>query len=75
MLNEASGDYKPNISQVHLDLNDIQKTYNLAIKNGATSLMKPMLCPHGDRLAGFEDTCGKIWWIAQKKLYEPNTSQ
>ena len=48
-----------------LMLNDIEKTYNLAIKNGATSLMKPMLRPHGRRMAGFGDTCGNIWWIAE----------
>ena len=47
MLNEASEIYKPNISQVYLNVNDIEKIYNLAIKNGATSLMKLMLRPHG----------------------------
>ena len=65
MLNEAFEIYKPNISQVHLNVNDIEKTYNLAIKNGATSLVKPMLRPHGRRMASFGDTCGNIWWIAE----------
>ena len=65
MLNEAFEIYKPNISQVHLNVNDIEKTYNLAIKNGATSLMKPMLRPHERKMAGFGDTCGNIWWIAE----------
>jgi PhnB protein len=65
MLNEASGDYEPNVSQVHIYVNDIQETYNLAMENGATSLMKPMLRPHGDRMAGFRDTCGNIWWVAE----------
>ena len=65
MLNEAFEIYKPDISQVHLNVNDIKKIYNLAIKNGATSLMKPMLRPHGRRTAGFGDTCGNIWWIAE----------
>ena len=64
MLNEASGIYKPNISQVYLNVNDIEKIYNLAIKNGATSLMKLMLRPHGDRTAGFGDTYVNIWWLA-----------
>jgi PhnB protein len=65
MLDEAFEIYKPNISQVHLNVNDIEKTYNLAIKNGPTSLMKPMLRPHGRRMTGFGDTCGNIWWIAE----------
>ena len=65
MLNEAFELYKPNISQVHLNVNHIEKTYNLAIKKGATILMKPMLRPHADRMASFGDTCGNIWWIAE----------
>ena len=64
MLNEASEIYKPNISQVYLNVNDIEKIYNLAIKNRATSLMKLMLRPHGDRTAGFKDTYVIIWWLA-----------
>jgi uncharacterized glyoxalase superfamily protein PhnB len=50
---------------VHLNGNNIEKTYNLSTKNGATSLMKPVLGPHGDRMAGFEDPCGNIWWIPE----------
>ena len=65
MLNEAFEIYKPDISQVHLNVNDIKKIYNLAIKNGATSLMKLMLRPHRRKMAGFGDTCGNIWWIAE----------
>ena len=64
MLNEASEIYKPNISQVYLNVNDIEKIYNLAIKNRATSLMKLMLRPHGDRTASFGGMYVNIWWLA-----------
>jgi PhnB protein len=65
MLNEASEDYEPNVSQVHIYVDDIQEIYKLAMENGATSLMKPVLRPHGDRMAGFRDTSSNIWWIAE----------
>jgi PhnB protein len=65
MLNEASGDYQANVSQVHIYVSNIQETYNLAMENEASSLMEPMLRPHGDRMAGFRDTCGNVWWVAE----------
>ena len=66
MLNEASDDYQPNQSQLHLYVDSIEQTYALALEQGATSLMEPNLRPHGDRMAGFKDPFGNIWWVAEE---------
>lgn len=66
MLNQATDQYLPNTSQMHLYVDDIEKTYDLALKNGAKCLMKPMMRPHGDRMAGFNDPAGNIWWVAER---------
>ncbi len=64
MLNEATDDYPPNRSQMHLYVGDADGIYETALKLGAVSLMEPNDRPHGDRMAGFTDPCGNIWWIA-----------
>ena len=66
MLNEANSDYEVNKSQMHVYVTDVEKTYELALTNNAKSLMSPMVRPHGDLMAGFEDPCGNVWWIAAK---------
>ena len=65
MLNEATEEFQPNESQMHLHVDDVGKTYALALENGGTGLMEPMLRPHGDIMAGFRDTCGNRWWVAE----------
>ncbi len=64
MLNESSDDYPANISQMHLYVRDTEAAYKQALKAGATSIMKPNIRPHGDRMAGVTDPCGNIWWLA-----------
>lgn len=64
MLNQATDEYSPNVSQMHLYVDDAEKTYRRALEYGASSLMKPMIRPHGDRMAGFKDPAGNIWWVA-----------
>ena len=64
MLNEASDEYQPNQSQLHVYVDSVEQTYSIAPQQGATSLTKPNLRPHGDRMAGFKDPFGNIWWIA-----------
>lgn len=64
MLNEGNSEYSINKSQMHVHVMDVEKTYELALINGARSLMSPVVRPHGDLMAGFEDPFGNIWWIA-----------
>ena len=64
MMNEASETYPPNVSQLHVLVEDCDAVYALSLKWGATSIMAPNLRPHGDRMAGIKDLCGNLWWIA-----------
>lgn len=64
MLNQASGDYTPNVSQVHLFVADADRTYAQALASGGVSIMEPNDRPHGERMAGIEDPCGNRWWVA-----------
>ncbi len=68
MLNESTDTYHANTSQVHLYVGDADAVYETALQFGATSLMEPNIRPHGDRMAGIEDPCGNIWWIATHKM-------
>ncbi len=65
MLNQATADYPPNTSQMHVYVDDVDVAYRLALEHGAVSLMAPMIRPHGDRMAGFTDPGGNVWWVAQ----------
>ena len=52
---------------MHLYVSDSDQTYECALQHGATSLMAPMMRPHGDRMAGFCDPFGNIWWVAERR--------
>ncbi|MBT4932761.1 MAG: VOC family protein [Rhodospirillaceae bacterium] len=67
MLNESTDTYPVNVSQMHLYVEDADETYTAALQCGATTLMEPNDRPHGDRMAGVEDPCGNIWWIATSR--------
>jgi len=64
MMNESTDIYPANVSQMHLFVEDCDKSYELALQSGATSVMEPNDRPHGDRMAGIKDPCGNIWWVA-----------
>jgi len=64
MLNESNEVYEPNVSQMHIYVDDVEKVFKKALSVGASSIMEPNVRPHGDRMAGIKDPCGNIWWIA-----------
>ena len=66
MLNQSTNEYRANVSQTHLYVIDVEATYKAALQLGASSLMEPNHRPHGDKMAGIEDPCGNIWWIASE---------
>ncbi len=67
MLNESTETYHVNTSQMYLYVEDVDSVYGTALQFGATTLMEPNNRPHGDRIAGIEDPCGNIWWIATRQ--------
>ena len=64
MLNESNDQYPVNVSQMHLYVDDVEIVFSKALFAGAVSIMEPNERPHGDRMAGFKDPCGNIWWVA-----------
>ena len=64
MLNQSTADYPANVSQMHITVEDVEAVYGLALGAGGCSIMSPNTRPHGAYMAGIEDPCGNIWWIA-----------
>lgn len=76
MLNQSTEEYPVNTSQMHLYVEDADAAFSTALRSGAKALMAPNTRPHGDRMAGIEDPCGNIWWLATpgKRDQAPDTS-
>ena len=70
MLNQATSEFAATVSQMHLYVHDVEAIYEQALNAGATSTMKPMIRPHGDRMAGFIDPERNVWWIASAQQTE-----
>jgi PhnB protein len=49
---------------LYLYVDDIDATYQRALKAGAVSLEEPQDMPYGDRRGMVKDPCGNIWQIA-----------
>ena len=49
---------------LYLYVDDIDATYQRAVKAGAASLEEPQDLPYGDRRGMIKDPCGNIWQIA-----------
>jgi len=52
---------------LYLYVDDIDTTYQRALKAGAASLEDPWDTPYGDRRGMIRDPCGNIWQIATHK--------
>jgi uncharacterized glyoxalase superfamily protein PhnB len=52
---------------LYLYVDDIDTTYQRALKAGAASLEDPWDTPYGDRRGMIQDPCGNIWQIATHK--------
>jgi len=48
----------------YLYVEDIDTTYDRALKAGAVSIEEPFDTPYGDRRGMVEDPCGNVWQIA-----------
>ena len=67
MIFDSILELKPAIGAFYLYVNDVDKTYQNALKHGATSLREPKDEDYGDRCAGVIDLFGNQWWIAAQK--------
>jgi PhnB protein len=59
----------------YLYVDDIDETYQRALKAGAVSLEEPQDLPYGDRRGMVEDPFGNIWQIATHLPDAPNNGR
>jgi len=62
-MGDATPQYPPRPSAIHLYVEDADVVYQRALQAGATSLYKPMDQEYGDREAGVKDLSGNHWYI------------
>ena len=60
----APPDFPPTEAQLHLYVEDVDRTYVVAVKAGATAAGDPEDQPYGDRIARILDPSGNRWSIA-----------
>lgn len=53
---------------LHVYLEDVDKTYELALQKGAESVQPPKDECFGDRMGAVKDSAGNTWWIATHKF-------
>lgn len=53
---------------LHVYVEDVDKTYALALSKGATSVRAPKDEFYGDRTGAVKDFAGNVWWIATHKF-------
>ncbi len=64
MITDATEKYPANSSSLYLYVDDVDVTYEKAIKAKGTSLREPTDEFYGDRSSGVKDAWGNEWWIA-----------
>jgi PhnB protein len=64
MLSDATEHQKAMPATLHLYIEDIDATYQRALKAGGISTMEPADQFYGDRSGGVKDSAGNNWWIA-----------
>ena len=64
MMGGATDEFPPFPSMISVYVDDVDKTYELALEHGARSLREPQDQFYGDRSAGVVDTQGNTYWLA-----------
>jgi PhnB protein len=64
MLGDTGTEWPAMPAALHVYVPDVDRVWQLALDNGATSIREPADQPHGDRMGGVSDAAGNQWWIA-----------
>jgi PhnB protein len=72
MMGEATSEYRPMPACLYVYVEDVDSTYQRALRAGATSVVDPRDQFYGDRSAGVRDPAGNVWWIATHKEDVPD---
>lgn len=66
MLADATAEWPPMPSYVHIYVPDVDATYARALAAGATSVQEPVQKGDEDKRGGVRDVGGTTWWIATR---------
>ncbi|MDQ2936065.1 MAG: VOC family protein [Acidobacteriota bacterium] len=65
-MGEAHGEWQPMPPALYTYVEDVDATYDRAIKAGAISVEKPGNKPYGARSAWIKDAWGNTWYLASE---------
>jgi uncharacterized glyoxalase superfamily protein PhnB len=65
-LSEAHDQWQPLSSAIYLFVDDVDATYEGALRAGATSMMEPKDQSYGHRNAWVKDPLGNVWYLAKE---------
>jgi PhnB protein len=63
-MGEAHGPWQPMPTMFYLYVEDVDASYERALREGAESVAPPRDQPYGDRSAGVKDPTGNLWYLA-----------
>ena len=64
MISDSLDEYPPVTAVLHYYVQDVFKTFELAIKNGCEVIEQPKKGDDGDTRGGFRDFAGNQWYIS-----------
>ncbi len=64
MISESNEEFKAETSDIYIYVEDADKTYEIALANGASAFMKPQKQSYAEKGGGFKDPSGNTWWIS-----------
>jgi PhnB protein len=67
MLADGGEGHPAQSSHVHVYVPDVDATYALALRAGATSVQAPLQKQDPDRRGGVRDAGGTTWWIGSRQ--------
>jgi PhnB protein len=72
MVSEANGGSLAAMpATYYIYVENVDRTMDKAVSNGARKMFDPMDMPYGDRQGGVTDPFGNIWWISHRLVNEP----
>ncbi|MCE9567198.1 MAG: VOC family protein [Planctomycetes bacterium] len=66
MISDCAGGWPPIPAHVHVYVEDVDATFQLALAAGASAVQEPVKKGDADKRGGVTDAGGTTWWIATK---------
>ncbi|WP_405078661.1 VOC family protein [Paenibacillus chitinolyticus] len=69
MFGDATNTWSATVAQLHIYVQDVIRTHQLAVHAGGISILEPTRKEGDhDRRAGVKDPAGNTWWIATQEV-------